>query len=193
MTSTRYAPPTFGSDHDCWPIHEHDLSGSTRSSHTVSGLAAITSSRSIAIVSVAFATSLLLSFRFSLQRLELCVPESVEERLQLGEPLRARAVEALRAVPSLVHQPRLLEDTEVLGDRRPRHVEARRDLARRELTLTDELEDLSPPRLRNRPQCSFHCVLCKHRLTLVSTYVSTSRRPSRTAARTAHDQAARPA
>ena len=60
---------------------------------------------------------------------------AVEERLQLGEPLRARPVEPPCAVPSLVHETRLLQHAQVLGDRRPRDLELRRDLARRELRL----------------------------------------------------------
>src|SRR4051794_460177 len=143
MTSTRYAPPGRGSDQKVMPIQRSAFSGSTSRPHTVSGLAAITSVRSTTTVSVAFATlQLLLSFCFALQRLELRVPERVEERLQLREPLRARPVQAPRAVPSFVHQTRLLEHTEVLGDRRARHVELRRDLAGGELVLADELEDL---------------------------------------------------
>ena len=50
----------------------------------------------------------------ALQSVEPLVPESVEERLQLGEPLRSRPVQALRAVPPLAHQPGLLENAQVL-------------------------------------------------------------------------------
>src|SRR5439155_5474958 len=134
------------------PIHRSAFSGSTSSSHTVSGLAAITSVRSTITVSVAFATlPLLLSFCLSLQRLELRVPERVEERLQLREPLRACAVQAPGAVPSFVHQTRLLEHTEVLGDRRSRDLELRGDLARRQLVLAYELEDLPAAGLGDCP------------------------------------------
>src|SRR5437588_2203224 len=133
------------------PIHVLAFSGSTRNCHTVSGLAAITSSRSIATVSLAFVATLpLLSFCFTLQRIELRVPETVEEPLQLAEPLRTRAVEPLRPVPPLVHETRLLEDAEMLRDRRPRDVELRRDRAGRQLLVSHQLEDLPPPRLRDR-------------------------------------------
>src|SRR4051812_2954122 len=125
MTSTRYRPPGFGSDQDCMPIHDDAFSGSTSSSHTVSGLAAITNSRSTT-VSVAFATLLLLlSLGLSLERLELLVPEAVEKRFQLGEPLWARPVEALCAIPPLMHETRLLQHAQVLGDCRARDFEVR--------------------------------------------------------------------
>src|SRR6185437_6422612 len=103
--------------------------------------------------------SLLSFFPFCivLQRLEPFAPERVEKRLQVGEPLRARAVEALRAVPALVHEPGLLEDAQMLRDRRPRHVELRGDLAGGALALPDELEDPAAPGLGDRSQRSFHC------------------------------------
>src|SRR3981081_2724029 len=134
------------------PIHDDAFFGSPSSSHTVSGFAAITSSRSTA-VSVAFATLLLLlSFGLSLQRLELLVPEAVEKRSQLGEPLWARSIEALCAVPPLVHETRLLQHAQVLGDCWARDLEMRCDLTGRQLPAPDQFEDPAPPRLGDRAQ-----------------------------------------
>ena len=60
----------------------------------------------------------------------------------LGEPFGTCAVQPSCAVPALVHEPRLLEDVQVLGDRGPRDVEVGRDLAGAELVVSDEGEDL---------------------------------------------------
>ena len=138
---------------------EIELAGSTSSSQTVSGLAAIVSSRSTVTVSVAFAMVLLLllhSLCFPLERSELLVPERIEERLDLREPLRASPVQPLRAVPPFVHQTGLLQDAEVLRDRGPRHVEVRRNLAGAQLPSAHELEDAAPARLGDRSQGGFH-------------------------------------
>src|SRR5262245_36694596 len=157
MTSIRYVPPGCGSDSIVWPIQRTAFAGSTRSSQTVSGLAAMASSRSTFTCStgtcsaVAFMLSLLLSFRLLLERLQARVPEPVEERLQLGEPLGARAVQAPRAVASLAHEPRLLQHSEVLGDRRSRQLEVRRDLAGGKLRRRDEAQDRAAVRRGDRP------------------------------------------
>src|SRR5881396_1707615 len=112
-----------------WPIQRVAYSGSTRNCQTVSGVASIAISRTTDVVSVALAMLLpLLSLGLALERVEAVAPEIVEKRLQLGEALRPRAVEASRAVASFVHEPGLLQDLQVLGDRRLRHVEVRRDL-----------------------------------------------------------------
>src|SRR5581483_9590914 len=130
------------------PFQRTIFSGSTRNSHTVSGLASMTSSRVMAICSVVLSTlSPLLSFGLPLERLEPRVPEALEERLQVGEPLGPDAVEAPRAVSSFVHEPGLLEHGQVLRDRRPRHLEVRGDLPRRQLTALDEREDAAAVRL----------------------------------------------
>src|ERR1041385_7309776 len=83
----------------------------------------------------------LLSFGFAFERLEPLAPELVEKGLQLDETLGPRAVEAPGAVASLAHEPRLLQDAQVLGDRRPRQVEMLRDRAGRELVVGDEPQD----------------------------------------------------
>src|SRR5207248_6701106 len=127
------------------------FSGSTRNCQTVSGLAAIAISRSTEVVSVVASMRLcLLSFRLGLEGVEALVPELLQERLQLREPLGSRPVEALRAVASLAHEARLLQDGQVLRDRRPRHVEVPGDLARGELAVADKREDLAPRRRRDR-------------------------------------------
>jgi len=77
-------------------------------------------------------------------------PENLEVGPELGDRLRARAIEALRAVPPLGDQPRLLQDAQVLGDRRSRDVEAAGDVADRELLARDEAKDLAAAGL---PKC----------------------------------------
>src|ERR1041385_2291255 len=130
----RYAPPGHRATVPSWPIRRFCFSGSTRKSHTVSGLAAIVSSRSITTCSAVLAMlAPLLSFRLALERLEPLVPELFEEGPQLREPLGTGAVEAPGAVASLAHEPRLLQHGQVLRDRRPRQLEVRRDLARGQL------------------------------------------------------------
>src|SRR5207249_8589051 len=94
----------------------------------------------------------LLSFGFALECLEPLVPERLEEGLELRQSLRPGPVEPLRAVPSLGHQTRLLQDAQVLRDRGPRDVELRCDLPRRELAVADERQDLPPPRRCDRLQ-----------------------------------------
>jgi hypothetical protein len=80
----------------------------------------------------------------------------LEELLELREPFGTHAVQASRAVSSLAHEPRLLEDVQVLRDRRARDVEVRRDLARAELARPDERENLPSSRRSDRLQCGLH-------------------------------------
>src|SRR5919202_5407846 len=89
----------------------------------------------------------LLLLRFAFERVEPDVPECLEELPEVCEPFRPCAVQAARSVASLAHEPRLLQDVQVLGDRRPRDVEVRRDLAGAELVVPYERQD-PPPRLR---------------------------------------------
>src|SRR5918912_1311287 len=100
------------------PLHHARVafSSSTRNSHTVSGLAAIASSRSTDISVAASMLSPLLSLGLALEGVEALVPEPVQELLQLHEPFRACAVKPSRAVAPLAHEPCLLEDVQVLGD-----------------------------------------------------------------------------
>src|SRR2546427_12310872 len=127
------------------PFQRVRLSGSTKNSQTVSGLAAIEIVRSTEVVSVVASMLLpLLLLRFAFECLEPDVPELLEEVLELGKPFRTCPVQASRAVASLAHEPRLLQDVQVLGDRRPRDVEVGCDLAGAQLAVADECEDLSP-------------------------------------------------
>src|SRR5439155_22434570 len=139
------------------PFQRTSLSGSTKNSQTVSGLAAIEIVRSIEVVSVVASMLLsLLLLRFAFEYFESHVPELLEELLELGEPLRAYPVQASRAVASLAHEPRLLQDIQVLRDRGPRDVEMRCDLARAQLPVTDEREDLTTPRCGDCLQRGLH-------------------------------------
>src|SRR5689334_10994656 len=100
------------------PIQRMSFWGSTKNSQTVSGVASIAIVRSYTAVSVA--ASMLLPFLLlclAFECLEPDVPEALEKVLQLDEPLRTRPVEASGAVASLAHEPRLLQDVQVLGDR----------------------------------------------------------------------------
>src|SRR4051794_1216997 len=81
------------------------------------------------------------AFRFAFECFELVAPQLVKELPQGDEPLRSRSVEPPSAVASLAHESRLLEDGQVLRDRRPGDVEVRRDLTGSNLTVTDESED----------------------------------------------------
>src|SRR5712691_9439441 len=132
-------PPGRGSRSAFMPFQRMSFSGSTKNSQTVSGLAAIEIVRSTEMVSVV--ASMLLShllLRFAFECLEPDVPELLEEVLELGEPFGTCPVKAPGTVASLAHEPRLLQDVQMLGDRRPRHVEVGRDLAGAELVVANE-------------------------------------------------------
>src|SRR3954451_21574576 len=98
----------------------------------------------------------LLLFRFALECLESHIPELLEEVLELGEPFGTDAVEPPGPVASLVHEPRLLQDVQVLRDRGPGDVEVRRYLTGAQLVVADESEDLAAPRRRDRLECGLH-------------------------------------
>src|SRR5580765_5137736 len=84
------------------------------------------------------------------------VPGLLEEVLEVGEPFGTCSVQAPRAVASLAHEPRLLQDVQVLGDRGPRDVEVGCDLAGAQLAVADEGEDLPPPRRGDGFECGLH-------------------------------------
>src|SRR5262245_49864430 len=139
------------------PIQRRTFCGSTKNSQTVSGLASIAIVRSYTAVSViASMLLLLLLLCFAFERFEPDIPEAVEEVPQLDEPFGTCPVEAPGAVASLAHEARLLQDVQVLRDRRPRDLEVRRDLAGAELVLPDEAQDRAPPRLGDGFECSLH-------------------------------------
>src|SRR5512132_1754065 len=106
---------------------------------------------------------LLLLLCFAFECPEPDVPEALQEVPELDQALRSRPVEAPGAVASLAHEPRLLQDVQMLGDRRPRDLEVRRDLAGAELVLADEAQDRAPSRLGDGFQCGLHgCYLSRH-------------------------------
>jgi hypothetical protein len=93
------------------------LSGSTRNCQTVSGVAAITISRSTEVVSVVVSMLRpLLAFRLAFECFEPVIPELLEQRLERGKPLRSRAIEALGALPAYGDEPRLSQHLQMLGD-----------------------------------------------------------------------------
>src|SRR5712691_1062941 len=150
-------PPGRGSRSAFIPFQRVSFSGSTKNSQTVSGLAAIEIVRSIEVVSVVASMLLpLLLFCFAFECLEPDVPELLEEVLELGEPFGTCSVQAPRAVASLAHEPRLLQNVQVLGDRGPRDVEVRRDLPGAELVVADERENLPPPGRGDCFECGLH-------------------------------------
>src|SRR6476661_4832753 len=97
-----------------------------------------------------------LLFCFAFECLEPDIPELLEEVLELGKPFGTYSVQAPRAVASLAHEPRLLQDVQVLGDRGPRDVEVGCDLAGAQLAVADEGEDLPPPRRGDGFECGLH-------------------------------------
>src|SRR5262245_26974198 len=83
------------------------------------------------------------SLGFAFERGQLLVPELLEELLQLGERLGARAVEPASSLPPFAHEACLLEHREVLRDGGLRDIEMPGDLARRQLAPTDQRQDLT--------------------------------------------------
>src|SRR5262245_1844449 len=141
-------PPGCGSTSAPMPIQRMTFRGSTKNSQTVSGFASIEIVRSYTVVSVTASMLLaLLLFCLAFECLEPDVPEALEEVSELDEPFGTCAVEASGAVASFAHEPRLLQDVQVLGDRRPRDLEVRRDLAGAELAVADEAQNRAPSRL----------------------------------------------
>src|SRR5204862_3951771 len=111
ITSTRYCPPGRGSSHARLPNQRAIFSGSTRNSQTVSGLAAISTSRST-VVSVVVSMLPLLPFCLALQCVEALLPELLEEVLELCEPLGPWPEKPPCSFPTLVHESRLLQHRE---------------------------------------------------------------------------------
>src|SRR5262245_37178026 len=180
MTPTRYTPPGCASSSAVSPIQRTALSGSTRNSHTVSRVAAIASSRSTVVSVVVSMLGLLLSLCLALDRLEPGVPKRFEELSQLREALGARPVQAPGTVSPLAHEPRLLQDGQMLGDRRSADVEVGRNRARGQLVVTDETENRAAPGRGDRLQSGFHAAECKRSLTLGQAYAyATRRQPGR--------------
>ena len=171
ITSIRYAAPAAASNDTSTPFQRLIFSGSVRNSHTVSGLASITSSRVSATRSVVLSTpSPLLALSFTLERIQFLVPEALQERLHLIETLRSHAVQTACPVSAFVHEPGLLEHGEMLRDRRTRHLEMGVDLAGRQLGRPDERQDPPAVRLGDR-FVAVAFVECPGFITLVPTEV----------------------
>src|SRR4029079_12543084 len=130
-------PPGWGSRSASRPFHRTIFSGSVKNSNTVSGRAAILTSRSTTVATSGWSTAtsppsfLMLCGDF--QALEPVAPERFQECPQTLEALAPHAVEALRAFAPLAHEPRTFEDGQVLGNSRAGNRELTRDLARRSL------------------------------------------------------------
>src|SRR6266480_3358862 len=119
ITSHQNIPPGCGSSFALVPFHCLSFSGSTKNSQTVSGLASIEIVRSTMAVSVvASMLPSLLLLCFAFEGFQAQIPEALEELAELLDALGPHAVQASRAVPSLAHEPRLLENVQMLGDRR---------------------------------------------------------------------------
>src|SRR5689334_5021287 len=93
----------------------------------------------------------------TLQLLQLVVPELGQENPQLGEPFRASPVQAARALAALADQPAVTQHLEMLRDGRPGDLaEVRRDLARGQLGMAEQTQDLAPVRLGEGPETLVH-------------------------------------
>ena len=119
--------------------------------------------------------SFLFSFGRGSQAYELLVPKSLQIAAEIRQHFRTRSVEAPGARASLGEQPRVHEHAKVLGDRWSGDLEMVGDVTRRQLAVTDELKDLSPPWLHYRAQR-----LVKHPLILAYAYEMSSLRISLT-------------
>src|SRR6187200_2706121 len=153
-------PPGCGSRLAPRPFHSTILSGSVKNSNTVSGRAAILTSRSTTVATSGWSTATsppsLLVLRGDLQALEPVAPERFQERPQVFEAFASDAVETLGALAPLAHEPRTLQDREVFGHRRPRDRELGGDLPCRALSVGHELEDAAAVRLRDCAKGVFH-------------------------------------
>src|SRR5919197_984063 len=151
-------PPGRGSRVARRPFHRTILSGSMKNENTVSGLAAMRTSRWTTWSLVAATTPSLLSLRFRrfLQQFEVLLPEALQERSKFGNALRSGPVEPPSPLPSLSHQARFLQYPKVLRYGRAGHLEVRGDLARGQLRGPHQAEDLPPPRLGNGANGTLH-------------------------------------
>jgi hypothetical protein len=84
------------------------------------------------------------------QAREAVAPERFQERPQILEALCADAVQTLRSLAPLGHEPCSREDGEVLGDSRPGDRELGRDFPSRALAVGYELENTPAVRLGDR-------------------------------------------
>src|SRR5206468_4772127 len=105
-----------------------------------------------------------------LDRVETLVPEALQEPSELRDRLRPSRVETLGSAPPLLDEARFPEDTQVLRDRRPAHVEVASDLSRGSFLAPDEPEDLLPTRFRDGLERDLHGAHRKRSVTYPSSY-----------------------
>src|SRR5436190_11519237 len=144
-------PPGARSRVASTPFHRSSSSGSVKKSNTVSGRAPIRISRSTtpdADGSTATIAPPLLPLGCRPEARQGIVPELLDELAQLRQTLGPHAVEPPGPLAPLDDQLRLTQHAQVLGDRRARDVEVRRDLAGGQLVVTDEAKDLPSARGR---------------------------------------------
>ncbi len=113
------------------------------------------SRRVFALTALAMPLPVLLGLGGGLQALQSCIPKGFEKSPHLGDSLRSRTVETARAIPALVHQPRLLEHPQVLRNGRTRDIEVRGDRSSRQLLPPDQAQDLAPAWFGDRSQGGF--------------------------------------
>src|SRR5918992_1978410 len=108
-------PPGWASSSAFRPIQRLIFPGSIRNGKTVSGRAATRTWRSTTLVcSTATPPPSFLEFSRELQPLEPFVPEALDERLEVGEALRPRAVQASCSFAPFGHEAGFLQDRQVL-------------------------------------------------------------------------------
>src|SRR4029079_5014652 len=114
-------PPGWGSRSASRPFHKTIFSGSVKNSNTVSGRAAILTSRSTTVATSGWSTATsppsLLVLRGDLQAFEPVAPERFQERPQIFEAFAPDAVEALGALAPLAHEHRPFPNGHAAGDR----------------------------------------------------------------------------
>src|SRR5215208_187812 len=174
-------PPGCGSRSASRPFHSTIFSGSVKNSNTVSGRAAILTSRSTTVATSGWSTATsppsFLVLCGDLQALEPVAPERFQERPQILEAFAPDAVEALRALPALADEPSSFENREVLRHRGTGDRELGRDLPGRALLPGNQLEDSPAVRLGDRTQRGFHAIIVsnslrKSQLTLIVSLAS---------------------
>src|SRR4029079_15864539 len=162
-------PPGWGSRSASRPFHRTIFSGSVKNSNTVSGRAAILTSRSTTVATSGWSTATsppsLLVLRGDFQALQPVAPERFQGRPQIFEAFASDAVETLGAFAPLAHEPRTFQNGQALGHRRPRDRALGGDIARRALSVGHELEDAAAVRRRYCSKGALHSSYCKRMLT----------------------------
>src|SRR5437764_1186464 len=130
---------------------------------------------SISLTDMAPSFALLLIFGGAFQLRQTFVPEVAEERAELRQTLRARAVQTPCTGASLLDEARFAQNAQVLRDGRTGDLgKARGDLTGRVLPFSDETQDGDAARLAKGMQDSgggvAHCTLFKQILPEVSTH-----------------------